>query len=478
MIEEPTIEAPSIELDKASLLNGLTDPDAVNFFDLDFIELTNPHLSGEVVGHELTGVAESVYLDFLIKNGELNYVPDLIPEFGYPMWHRMEISQGTSPETEAVLIPFVDLENGKTNALMIAIPSNDDLFYQEHNLDRSGYYYLTMTREELAAELENLDQANDNTYAFLFHFLYFDESVFDHREEAWWEIWEDHDGLVSGGDQDGSYYLGGQVGFRDLCSSVSVLCLPYAIISGEGPSGTLGNSEVEFRDCYAVIVVYQWECPGSSGGYIPGGGTTTSGGGSGNGSGTSVSLDQIIADCSSLLSVDVEVQNPPYGEGECAALLAAIENLGYNALPPAMWLALFERGGALLDEAGSISSETDMVAYNLYLTYTLSGRTTQPFRIFNSNYRRVQELQTILEFDEATFEWLLDDATSLDVGETSVADEIKAFLEEYDDPDFQVQAEMAANIGLQAVRAGVLEELDSPVNTSIWAQYDYCIAIQ
>lgn len=441
MMEETTMEPPQIELDKASLLNELTNPEAVNFFNLDFIELTNPHLSGEAVNHELTGAAESVYMDFLIKNGELDYVPDLIPEFGYPMWHRVQVSQDFGNHTEPILIPFADLETGKTNGLMIAIPRDDDLFYQEHNVNRSGYYYLTMTRNGLAEELEDLALVPDNVYAFLFHYLYLDEQIFNYRNEEWWAIWDDYDGLISTGNDGEGYRLGGQVTFRDLCSTTVSLCIPNAIISGDGSSGTL-NDEVEFRDCTSFEVVYVWECPGTSGGYIPGGSTGnggTNGGGvtlgspGGYGSGLSEQLDEIIRECSSETSPDVIVDSPQHLPGNCAALLAAIENLGYSTLPPGIWLALFDRGGALLDEAGQvdIGSNIDIEAYILYLNYTLSGQTTQPLRIFNSNYRRVQELQNILEFNEATFQWLLDQSVSLSLQDQSVVDVLEAFLADH-----------------------------------------------
>ncbi len=336
MLEEPTMEAPSIELDKASLLNGLTDADVINFFNLDFIELTNPHLSGEMISGELPAAVEPVYMDFLIKNGELDYVPDLIPEFGYPMWHRIKVGQDFNNQAEPILIPFADLETGATNGLMVAIPRDDDLFYQEHNVNRSGYYYLTITRNGLAEELEDLAQASDNVYAFLFHYLHFDEQIFDYRNEEWWTIWNDHDGLISTGENGDRYYLGSNVSFRDLCSTTVSTCIPNAIVSGDGNSGTL-EDEVEFRDCTAVDIVYVWQCPGASGGYIPGGNTGdggTNGGGvtlgttGGYGSGFSEQLDRIIRECSSETSPDVIVDTPQHGVrgGKCTALLDAIDN--------------------------------------------------------------------------------------------------------------------------------------------------------
>lgn len=420
-MEEMVIETTSLELDQETLLSDLSDPESINFFDLTYIERTNPNLEGLTTATELDPIVEEVYLDFLIKNGAVNFVPGLIQDLGYPMWQRIQTLQSEDTDRATFLIPFVTLAGDKTNAVMVAIPMESDEFYQERNLDRPGYFYLSTTREQLREALESYPKLYGNTYNDLGNFLLFDRVIFDYVNEDWQRMYDEYDDGFAAGDEKG------------ICSHT--YCLPVAI--------TDGPTEDE-KGC--ISVTYTWECPGTNGGYIPGGGSTNggsnpSGNGGGSGTVTSQALATVIAGCSSETSPDVIVDNPQYGEdgGNCALLLAAIEYLGIDAFPESVWLQLFQNEPELLELALSIDL-ADRHIFILYVLNTLSGNTDQVYRAFVTNYRQVEELQAELEFDSDVFQWLLNQAITIPARETSVADEIEDFLAENPGTDAQTAA--------------------------------------
>lgn len=416
-VEEIIPEETGLETNKDVLLSQLSRQDVINFFDLDFIEQTNPNLEGTPgLGEDLPAEIEAVHLDFLIKNGVTNFVPNLIPNVGYPMWRRVEIYQDDNDGSSTIVIPFANLDGDSTNAIMVAIPFEVDDFYTQQGVDRSGYYYLTTTRSELATALEDHPKINDdNVYSALLNFLIFDEDIFDYVNSHWYEIYQEYDDGFTGNGSD-----------KGICSSSYTACV---FIYAFSPGGA------DDKSCINTVITYTWECPGASGGFVPGGtlgsgGGISSGGGGNQGSALDA-LNRLVAECSTETSPDVIVTNPQHGEngGNCSALLAAIDNLGLYGLSPEMWLLLFQEGGDLLDLAATISPE-DQRDFALYLNFFIPGITQQNFIAFQTNLAQVEALQEELDLDVPTFMWLLQQVISVGARENNVADEIEAFLNE------------------------------------------------
>jgi len=430
---------PELETNKEVLLNGLTNPEVINFFDYDFIEQANPNLTTLPggLGGALPDEVEAVYLDFLIKNGKLDYVKDILPNVGYPLWRRAEAFETASENGNIVVIPFATLASENVHTIIVAIPNADDGFYAEAGVARIGYYYLTTTRAGMATLLDDLAAATDNTFATLFNFLYFDTKVFDFRNESWWQIWDDYDDpLVSDTVTD-----------RSTCTITYTTCLPYAF----------QPDEVEDRNCNGLEIVhtYSWECPGGysgnagdiPGGWIPGGDIITSTGGTRPGGGTGTAnqgnalLDRLIANCASLTSPDVVVSNPGnLNAADCSALLTAIEHIGYTSLSPDVWLYLFQNFPELLELAGEIAPN-DRGLFQLYVASYLGGNTTLNFTAFATRMKAVNAVQDQLNLPSEVYVWLVNQAIGIDARhEKSVAEEVLAFLGEHEDDASAQQA--------------------------------------
>jgi hypothetical protein len=428
-MQEITPEETGLETNKDVLLSQLSRQDVINFFDLDFIEQTNPNLEGTPgLGEDLTTEIEAVYLDFLIKNGATNFVPNIIPNVGYAMWRRVEVYQDDNDGSSTIVIPFANLDGDSTNAIMVAIPFEVDDFYVQQGVNRPGYYYLTTTRSELATALEDHPKINDdNVYSALLNFLVFDGEIFGYVNERWYEIYQEYDdGFTSNGTEKGT------------CSSSFTVCVSTTYAFSPGGS--------DDKSCINTTITYSWDCPGGSGGFIPGGpigngGTGTGSGGGGSQSSALDALNRLIAECSSETSPDVIVSNPQHGEngGNCSALLAAIENIGLYGLSPEMWLLLFEEGGDLLDLAATVSPE-DQQDFALYLNFFIPGITQQNFIAFQTNLQQVEALQEELDLDVPTFMWLLQQVISVGARENNVADEIEAFLDANPGQEAQIAA--------------------------------------
>lgn len=114
----------------------------------------------------------------------------------------------------------------------------------------------------------------------------------------------------------------------------------------------------------------------------------------------------------------------------CSALLAAILNLGEEALSEEAWLFLFNTDNELLSKISTIDPES-AEALQAYIIYLISNSETSStssvtFRQFSRQYELVSSLQSILALSADDFDWLLADALSS--GTESVANRINYFL--------------------------------------------------
>ena len=409
------------------LLAQLSTENEKNFFDLQFAEDNNSNATTLAIGPDgpqLDGLVAEMYIDFLRKHVEYQLVDNLIDRFGFPLWRRAVVLEGQTAQDRIITLPFAQLDDDRTGSVFLIFPDPQDPFYEDYS-DQGGFAYIEIERSYIEAHLETI--ADDTTGQLLLGLLMivrFDQYVFNYADA---ELIAKLDELTEGRPEN----INDQLSERGLCSQLMCLTTAQAVSAPQ---------EVAIRDCSWTYIF--WECggggsdsaPGSGaiGGELPAWDLPSSGGGGGGGDASRGALLELLANCASATSPDVEYEGEAVNAEACAALSAGIENLGFDALESLLWLQLYiqyDQYSSLLDLIATVSGDEQALVAT-YIGLRLDGTTTISFATFLQRLQAIGEVTQQLGFSDEEYAWLWNNATPAGKFEVTVAEEVLGLLEE------------------------------------------------
>lgn len=159
---------------------ALKTPEEVNFFDFNYLSVTNPHLHQELSFRD--GEEDSLILALadriLLQNATHGFVPELVNKIGYPIWDRSKIIYAQDNYNHGVIIPFAKSDDSFIRAFLFAVPFSQD------------WIFLLKDKSTLLSAMQSsLSQAQADTLAWTaISYLNIDQQLFETRDisiESW-----------------------------------------------------------------------------------------------------------------------------------------------------------------------------------------------------------------------------------------------------------------------------------------------------
>ncbi len=397
--------------DIALALKNLMTEEERNFFDKNYLIRVNPHVKETITTRdEPDDLTNAVFNYMLLKNGESQFVQEMVQKFGYPIWSESVIFPDiNNPATKSLVTPFAKATSDHISGFLVAMP---------HGWNSSPIFALLMIDREVVAERVAQQWPDSMNLGFNVALHYdFDKELFattDPDLENWIKNHTPDDGFDNGVVEERTSYTSLQA------------CIP---------SIAFDDGAVDERDCigYYVTINY-FDCDDlfGLGSWMPSGNGSGSsgssgGGGGGGGGGAAAPTDQQALDnyeyekCQwyqSLEDGEVTQNQIPGGFNQQQAdLCNALEQLQFLSIPHQAWLINNpETFGVVatwvLANLPIDSEEAQMLS--TYLTLLSSGQTTLPFRDFRSLWVKVQQLQEELDLTQGEVNWLLQNQEFLE----------------------------------------------------------------
>jgi hypothetical protein len=234
---------------------ALKTPEEVNFFDFNYLSVTNPHLHQELSFRD--GEEDSLILALadriLLQNATHGFVPELVNKIGYPIWDRSNLINISTNQQQAVLIPFAKTTSSSINAFLLAVP-----------LSSSDWFLLLADKPSLLAWLPANISSEEEAEAkefFVLNYLIFDKYLFG-TPDPYLKAW-----LFQYGDD---FSPSENQGVSPRCTQITVThgdCVPHVFRpeGGDDPTTTRGPCG-QFETFVVSSVIIYINCGGTGGG--------------------------------------------------------------------------------------------------------------------------------------------------------------------------------------------------------------------
>jgi hypothetical protein len=450
---------------------ALKTPEEVNFFDFNYLSVTNPHLHQELSFRD--GEEDSLILALadriLLQNATHGFVPELVNKIGYPIWDRSKIIYAQDNYNRGVIIPFAKSDDSFIRAFLFAVPFSQD------------WIFLLKDKSTLLSAMQSsLSQAQADTLAWTaISYLNIDQQLFETRDisiESWLRA-----------------YAGGSSGFSNQEDNLNSRCNVVVYTTGTciytvAFSPDTPEEEVNFRG--PCPQNYMWveslaiirHCGGSGGNWWGG---VSNGGSNCLGCPGSPWNDPAIAQqvqrcelISDIANSQIPGSLSQFSQAEidlCNNLSTLMEQLVLSADNVKFLIGNLDQLAILTAYFSSgIATLADQNAAIAFMNLSQEGKISMTLREFMALHRLVfGELGPKLGLTELEMNWLLEQGTL-------ARDKIKNFLDisqNNSDPNAIGFASFAISLMMEdsEIRWDRLEELYNLVNNDPNSLIETCL---